>query len=147
MDAFKAVTSKAGKESKSRKAFSVEMANRALPLVRRIVVDIVNQYCTLVEVQKHYQELLRQGPSETLESARDRRQAVAGRLSELTDELEAIGCELKDYERGIVDFPAVLDGREVYLCWKLGEDTVDSWHELIDGYAGRRALPVRRPSR
>ncbi len=147
MDAFKAVTSKAGKEFKGRKVFTVESAQRALPLVRRIVIDVVNQYCRLVEVQKQYQILLRQGPSEALETARDQRQEVAGRLSELTDELELIGCELKDYERGLIDFPSVIDGREVYLCWRLGEDTVGFWHELMDGFAGRRPLPIRRAVR
>ncbi len=147
MDAYKAVSPKVGKEFKGHKVFSVEMAQRALPLVRRIVVDIVNQYCMLLEVQKEYQDLLRQGPSDALEAARDRRQTVAGRLTELTDELEAIGCELKDFETGLVDFPAVLDGREVYLCWKLGEETIGFWHEVLEGFAGRRPLPLRRATR
>jgi hypothetical protein len=144
MDAFKAVTPKPGKEFKGRRIFTVEMAERALPLVRRIVIDVVRQYYMLIEAQKSYQDLLRQGPSDALETARDHRQVVANRLTELTDELDAIGCELKDYEVGLVDFPAVMDGREVYLCWKLGEETVDHWHEVLEGYAGRQALPTRR---
>jgi hypothetical protein len=144
MDSFKAVSPRAGKELRGRKIFTVEMAQRALPLVRRVVIDIVRQYFMLVEVQKDYQEQLRHGPSEALEAARDRRQAVAHRLSELTDELDSIGCELKDYEVGLVDFPAVMDGREVYLCWKLGEETIDYWHEVLEGIAGRRALPTRQ---
>jgi hypothetical protein len=144
MDAFKAVSPRAAKESKGHKVFTVETAHRALPLVRRIVIDIVRQYFMLVEAQKAYQELLRHGPSDALEAARDHRQTVAGRLSELTDELDMIGCELKDYEVGLVDFPAVMDGREVYLCWKLGEETIDYWHEVLEGYAGRRSLPTRK---
>lgn len=145
MDAFKAATPKTAKEFKGRKViFTVEMAQRALPLVRRVVIDIVRQYLMLIEAQKGYQELLRHGPSDALETARDRRQVVANRLSELTEELDTIGCELKDYEIGLVDFPAVMDGREVYLCWKLGEETVDHWHEVLEGFAGRRALSSRQ---
>ena len=145
MDAFKAVSSKAGKEFRSRKIiFTVEVAQRALPLVRRIVIDIVRQYHMLIDAQKAYQDLLRHGPSDALEAARDHRQTVTARLTELTDELDLIGCELKDYEIGLVDFPAVIDGREVYLCWKLGEETIDYWHDILEGAAGRRALPARR---
>ncbi len=144
MDAFKAAATKVGKGPKGQKIFTIEMAQRALPLVRRIVIDVVRQYLMLIDVQKGYQELLRHGPSEALEAARDRRQEVAHRLSELTEELDLIGCELKDYEVGLVDFPAVMDGRQVYLCWKLGEETIDYWHEVLEGAAGRRLLAARQ---
>ncbi|MGB9624111.1 MAG: DUF2203 domain-containing protein [Phycisphaerae bacterium] len=144
MDAFKATAPKAGKGFRGQKVFTIETARRALPLVRRIVIDVVRQYLLLLDVQKGYQELLRQGPSEALEAARDRRQEVAHRLSELAEELDLIGCELKDYEIGMVDFPAIMDGRQVYLCWKLGEETIEYWHEVLEGAAGRRPLAARQ---
>ena len=55
-------------------------------------------------------------------------------------ELQAVGIVLRDLDRGLVDFPALCDGREVYLCWELGEDRVAHWHELESGFAGRQPL-------
>jgi hypothetical protein len=55
-------------------------------------------------------------------------------------ELEAMEIVLRDLERGLVDFPALREGREVYLCWVEGEDEISFWHELEAGYAGRQPL-------
>jgi hypothetical protein len=54
--------------------------------------------------------------------------------------IEEAGIVLRDIDRGLVDFPAMLDGREIYLCWELGEDDVGYWHELETGYGGREPL-------
>lgn len=61
-------------------------------------------------------------------------------IRELTESIEQFGCVIKDYASGLVDFPSFRDGREVYLCWKLGEGEVQSWHELEAGFAGRKPL-------
>ena len=61
-------------------------------------------------------------------------------LREYVRELEVLGVEPKSGPEGLVDFPAVLDGRIVYLCWKLGEPEVLHWHELDAGFAGRQSL-------
>jgi hypothetical protein len=58
----------------------------------------------------------------------------------LLETVEQAGIVLRDIDRGLVDFPAVLDGREVYLCWELGEDDVAYWHDLEGGYGGREPL-------
>ena len=54
--------------------------------------------------------------------------------------LQEAGLVVRDVERGLIDFPSILDGREVYLCWELGEDEVAWWHELDAGYRGRQPL-------
>ena len=56
------------------------------------------------------------------------------------DEVHAHGCELKDVHRGLVDFPHLRKGREVFLCWELDEDDIEFWHDLESGYAGRERL-------
>jgi hypothetical protein len=62
-------------------------------------------------------------------------------LTTLMSEIEALGVQLKDFTRGLVDFPSLRDGRMVLLCWQLGEgDTVEWWHGVDDGYAGRTPL-------
>ena len=58
----------------------------------------------------------------------------------LLETIEQSGIVLRDIDRGLVDFPAVLDGREVYLCWELGEDEVAFWHDLETGFGGREPL-------
>ena len=66
---------------------------------------------------------------------------ASGRFQELLREVSEAGIQLKDLESGLVDFPHLQDGDEVFLCWKLGEDTISYWHEIDSGFAGRKLLP------
>ena len=61
-------------------------------------------------------------------------------LRTLLDELASFGCVLKDPERGLIDFLSLRDGREIYLCWYLGEERINFWHDLDTGFAGRQPL-------
>ena len=62
-------------------------------------------------------------------------------IGKITTELHELGIQLKDYSRGLIDFPCLRDGRIVLLCWQLGEDeTIEWWHELEAGFAGRQPL-------
>lgn len=130
--------------------FTVEEANRALPLVRRIVQDIVELYNDLHRRRERLVALrsrqghVTRGPddpyeAEVLQMESDLEQDVE-RLQEYVDELRQIGAELKDPFTGLVDFRTIVDGREAYLCWRLGEDEITAWHELDAGYEGRRSL-------
>lgn len=65
---------------------------------------------------------------------------TAGDLNKLVEQVNEMGCELKDIDQGLIDFRSELDGREVYLCWKLPEQRIDWWHELDTGFAGRQPL-------
>ena len=59
------------------------------------------------------------------------------------EQLERLDIVVRDLERGLVDFPAVIDGREVYLCWLLDEPSVTHWHAIESGFAGRQPLVER----
>ena len=61
-------------------------------------------------------------------------------LQDAVEELQEFGCELKDPDTGLIDFLSQRDGREVYLCWRLGEDRIRFWHDLDTGFAGRQPL-------
>lgn len=62
-------------------------------------------------------------------------------VGQLTTEITELGIELKDYSRGLIDFPSIRNGRTVYLCWELAdEDEIRWWHEIDDGFAGRQPL-------
>jgi hypothetical protein len=124
------------------KYYTVEEANKTLPLVRRIVTDIVAAHHDRVEAIKEYGHL-----DHDFESMQLRRRQLDEQLQELTDrinrfidELEDVGVVFKGFEDGLVDFYAMMDDREVFLCWKLGEPQVDYWHELEAGYVGRQPL-------
>lgn len=69
-----------------------------------------------------------------------RRDALAQRLREIVPQVQEHGCLIKDLEIGLLDFPTLYQGREVYLCWRLGEESIQYWHEVEDGFRGRRLV-------
>ncbi|HYO08623.1 MAG TPA: DUF2203 domain-containing protein [Tepidisphaeraceae bacterium] len=127
--------------SQPARKFSLEQANRALPLVKRIVADIVRTHA----LASSYREALER-TSGTKETAAVQRELDGSidRLQDLVDELSDVGVELKDYETGLVDFVGRHDGRDVYLCWKLGEERITHWHEINAGFAGRKPVSTLR---
>jgi hypothetical protein len=72
---------------------------------------------------------------------RDRLQKLHESLRETLGELADLGIQVKDVDRGLIDFPAVIDGQDALLCWQLGEPRIAHWHTPEDGFAGRRPLP------
>ncbi len=131
-----------------RRYFSVEEANKMLPLVKAIVTDIVHQFRTVNELKQRLEAVLsdRRRPSidlysEELAQSHSELEAEEEKLASYIDELTKLGVELKGPD-GLCDFYSIMDGREVYLCWRLGEAEVMYWHELNAGVAGRKPLPL-----
>jgi len=125
----------------SRALFTVQRANEALVLIRRIVPDIVKNYAELLNLRDEREELMRsRGQAERLEELAAAIEERAALLSRLHEELCHIGCVLKDWKTGLVDFPAVREGQHVWLCWRLGEPAVAYWHSLEGGFAGRQPV-------
>jgi hypothetical protein len=125
----------------SERFFTVETANGALVLVRPVVQDVVEVYGELMALRSERQELaLVADAGEQLDGLRGRIEQKVERLKRLVQELADVGCELKDFSAGLVDFPALLDGHKVWLCWQLGEPEVVYWHALRGGFAGRRPI-------
>ncbi len=71
---------------------------------------------------------------------RERRDDAATALRSVLEEVQELGCVVKDLDIGLVDFPTSFQGREVYLCWKLGEPSIAFWHGVDEGFAGRKAI-------
>jgi len=133
--------------------FSITHANRALVLVRQITADIVARHRQLLELRAGARESEGQphGPDGVPdlpdgEAVQEQIDRCVAQLHRLNRELEAIGCVLKDARLGLVDFPAVHEGRRIWLCWKLGEPQVAYWHEWDAGYAGRRPIAELVPA-
>jgi hypothetical protein len=124
--------------------FTVDHANRTLPLVRRIVEDIVREHRRWQEAIVEL-DLLVSGARADMPDARavalEREvQTIARDIDQFQGELEALGIQLKDRRIGLIDFPSEMDGRRVLLCWRLGEPSVQYWHDEQSGYAGRQPL-------
>lgn len=135
---------------KKKKYFTVAEANQRLPLVRAIVGDIVRLYNDVHERRERLAKL-RQLPGshkrdtstphgEELQQMEDDLDRDIEKLQGFVDELEQLGVELKDPVIGLIDFRTKIDGREAYLCWKLGEGEIAWWHDLNSGYKGRQSL-------
>jgi len=131
-----------------RQLFTVQEASQRLPLVRSIVKDIVELYEDVMDRRERL-DRLKEGRgtkeadnlySEELEQSEEALEKDLQKLEEYRLELEAIGAELKDPQQGLVDFRSQLEDREIYLCWKLGESDIAHWHELDEGFEGRREL-------
>jgi hypothetical protein len=71
---------------------------------------------------------------------RGRRDALASRLKESIEAVQEHGCLMKDLDLGLIDFPTLLRGEDVYLCWKLGEQRIEFWHGTDEGYRGRKPI-------
>lgn len=124
------------------KIFTVQEANALLPNVKIIVGEIQRAHRHLSryrEEAKKASEAAEQGGGGLAEGV-----AYAAALTDLTTQLadlEALGVQLKDFERGLVDFPSLREGRVVLLCWQLGEgDELEWWHDVDAGFAGRTPL-------
>jgi len=79
-------------------------------------------------------------PFAELNRKKTQREKVAEQLARAVEEIQQIGCLVKDLETGLVDFPSLREGEKVYLCWKLGEARIGYWHGIEEGFAGRKPL-------
>ena len=125
--------------------FTVAKANSALPLVRRIVSDITAEHPRWHDLVARYELAAagarpEQGETKDMLALRHEIDLAAERINGYIAELEQIGCQLKGFEQGLVDFYGMVQGRVVCLCWRQGEDAVAHWHELETGFAGRRPI-------
>lgn len=122
------------------RVFTLAEARALLPEIRQLLED----------AQRARDELVRRGPDvvEVVRNAGSNggsHKASAAlpaftRMEEGIQRISALGVHIKDIENGLVDFPAMREGRVVYLCWRLGESDIGYWHEIDSGYAGRQPI-------
>jgi hypothetical protein len=134
------------KKAPAKKFYTIHEANAALPLVGAIVADVValaaemrRHYAQIEQVRRDDPDILSDEPDgadEALQALRDGKE----KMTSYVRELQQLGVELKDFHTGLIDFRSMLDGREVYLCWRHGESEVAYWHELDAGFSGRQRL-------
>lgn len=139
--------------------YSIDDANAALPDVERILLDLRDQRAELIRLRDAVIDASDGGEdagnrgnrtsgsvAETSVQADDRRR-LRLRMQGLIDQMQAgvtglveRDITLREIEAGLIDFPALVNGRQIWLCWRLGEGNIGWWHELGDGFAGRMTL-------
>ena len=129
--------------------FTLEEAERTLPLVRRIVEDLVATYPAWRAGVAKYEALseavsaaggAEHGETPAMLAARDEVTAHAVRIDGYLRELERIGCVFKGFDAGLVDFRSLREDRPIFLCWRLGEERITHWHEIDGGFEGRQPI-------
>ncbi len=110
-----------------KRLFTRQEAESALPLVRQIVVDVLETARRIRELEENDSRVSR----------------LQTEMEELLRELESMGCFFKDwnFSIGLVDFPSVIDGKTVFLCWRSDESELAWYHPIEEGFQGRRPLP------
>lgn len=132
------------------KRFTLDEANRMLPLVSRIVGDILGHYerwRAAVEAFEVASAVARaDAPPTDAERLQREAHALARDIQGFMAELAALGLEFKGFELGLVDFPADVDGGRVVWCWHHGEPAVAHWHDIDAGFAGRQPVDALLPA-
>lgn len=123
--------------NRRKRRFTLVEANSTLPLVRKIVTDLMTTHARARELHARLEKRISRENRYKVEAELD---AVVQRLEHYVDELAEVGCEIKDYSLGLVDFVCKHNGRDVYLCWCMGEEQISYWHELDAGFAARKPV-------
>lgn len=127
------------------KTFTLADANRTLPLISRIVRDLVERYPRWRELVDEYELMTSSQRADVPDprAAQLERQvtALAREIDGYIHEVTELGAEVRNpLDSGLVDFPGMHDGRPIFLCWRLGEETIEHWHERDGGFAGRQPI-------
>lgn len=126
--------------------FTLSQARRQLPMIAAVVTVMRKRALRLDELTALSSSMRRTSSADGEPVVSDDSDLTAeidklqGQIAMLIEHIQQQGVEVKDIRRGLVDWRAERDGREVYLCWQYGERTVSWWHELADGFAGRQPI-------
>lgn len=126
--------------------FTVQEAEALLPQLKPLVTrmqELKARYDQILEPATVQSEKVKGNGNPASAGAtvdRDAVQSITNEINAVVEEIRSHGCEVKDLNLGLLDFPTIMEGREVYLCWKAGEPRIEWWHELHTGYASRQRL-------
>ena len=122
-----------------RKHYSRDEARALLPRIREWLKKIQGLRQKLAQQDQRIGQLLKKGDDLGGELINNWIRMLA-EIKPLLEEFRRREIQVKDLERGLIDFPAIIGGREVFLCWEQDEEDIEFWHEIDTGYAGRERL-------
>ena len=133
--------------------FDIDEANATLDEVAPLLATLADQRADLIRLRD---QTLAARPTDGGRASADtqagriddaevrriqlRMKGIIDQMAAAVARIDALGITLRDIERGLIDFPALVNGRQVWLCWQLGDNGVTTWHELDDGFGGRRSI-------
>ncbi len=128
--------------------FTLDEARAAMPAVGRSIREAIHARIRYEEAEKAIQDLTRRilmlgGVSvDTVaaEAWKNQYESSGQALKQAMERIEEIGALVKDLNSGLIDFPTLFLGEEVYLCWRMDETDIDHWHGVHEGFAGRKAI-------
>lgn len=128
------------------KHFTREEAEALLPQIEPLLLDLQQRHSALLPLRQELETLQQRmrgnghGLHEQLARLNREYAAMLEEVNRLVRRIYTFGCQLKDPAMGLIDFPALRDGREILLCWRLGETGIQWWHETTTGFQGRQPL-------
>jgi hypothetical protein len=126
--------------------FTLADASELLPRLQAILLELQEKKHVIDRLQEQIALLTGRASgnghllAKDLNDKRTQSEGLSTEMNGLLEEIASMGCELKGIDEGLIDFPCQRDGRVVYLCWKLGEERIEWWHEVDTGFAGREPL-------
>ncbi|MCI3919106.1 DUF2203 domain-containing protein [Paenibacillus sp. TRM 82003] len=132
----------------TRRLFTPREANELLPFIRDDLSrlqeakrDFVQKALALRELRLQHEQVAKEPPEDQLFELEAGMEFLQMEAKTLADSIRLKGAELKDVDNGLVDFPSLIEGEEVLLCWRLGEERIEYYHGHQEGFQGRRPLP------
>jgi hypothetical protein len=120
--------------------FTLEEASRLLPRIRTILEEVTGEWRRVRELNPEIQKVRDKAPMDAFTPYGVQYVEAVSHLMFLLHQIKEIGVHLKDADKGLCDFPYMRQGRIVYLCWHLGEESIGYWHDVESGFAGREPL-------
>lgn len=121
------------------KHYTLEEARKLLPQIRSWLAEARSIRQQLQQLDERLTQIVSSGADAGGSSVHKQIKLLA-ELKDALQEFEARQIQIKDLDRGLIDFPAIIAGREVFLCWEEDEDDIEFWHDLDTGFAGRERL-------
>jgi hypothetical protein len=132
----------------SERTFTLPEAQILLPVLSSLLKQAIDGKKLIETIDTEFQELAQRiflsggllveiGKAAARRAERDK---TVQRIKDAVAEIDATGVQVKDLDMGLLDFPCVVDGKTILLCWKMGEDKITHWHDLEEGYAGRKPI-------
>jgi hypothetical protein len=132
----------------AQRTFTLQEAQVLLPVLKSLLKQAIDSKKLIETIEAEFQELAQKiflsggllVEIGRMAARRAERDKTEQRIKDVLAEIDATGVQVKDLDIGLLDFPCMVDGKTILLCWKVGEDRITHWHGLEEGYAGRKPI-------